>query len=329
MATTCEGAVKYLSRPLETGSVGARDGECVPHRAGRQRAKVESPRRSPMSDATAGDTFERAVDVERDVVFRETPARDLRLDDYRPGDGGAASTGLVFVHGGGWSKRARGQFAGQAAVLSTLGYRCVAIEYRLSEEAPYPAALADVAAGVEWMRSRDVDRVGLLGGSAGGHLAALVALAPGLVGADVTVDALALFNPVLDLVPEQAGDLSDSRRAFLGVDYATDPERYERASPLTYVREMDRSRGAEPQSPPPTLICHGTADEVALFETSERFCEAFRADGVRADLFAAPGAGHAFFNETPWYERTFCEASAFLQAVCPARDGHRDRFGSR
>jgi acetyl esterase/lipase len=261
MATTCEGAVKYLSRPLETGSVGARDGECVPHRAGRQRAKVESPRRSPMSDATAGDTFERAVDVERDVVFRETPARDLRLDDYRPGDGGAASTGLVFVHGGGWSKRARGQFAGQAAVLSTLGYRCVAIEYRLSEEAPYPAALADVAAGVEWMRSRDVDRVGLLGGSAGGHLAALVALAPGLVDADVAVDALALFNPVLDLVPDGSGRLADALRSFLGTDYERDPARYESASPITYLGDGGtRARGAPARPPPPTYVAHGTAD---------------------------------------------------------------------
>lgn len=262
-----------------------------------------------MEDLRASDPFDRAVDVEWGISYRETPERDLLIDYYQPD--GSAQTGLVFVHGGGWSGGGRDHFARQAAVLSTLGYACASIEYRLSDEATYPAAVADVAAAVEWMEARGVEQIGLLGGSAGGHLAALIALAPGIVDADVSVDTMVLFNPVLDLV-------SYKPRAFLGTDYERDPGRYEEASPITYVSDNgDRSRAVTPQTPPPTLISHGTDDETAPFEISEQFCEDIRDAGIRADLFTAPGATHAFFNYTPWYERTLCETIAFLRSTCP------------
>ncbi|WP_248517958.1 alpha/beta hydrolase [Salinarchaeum laminariae] len=264
---------------------------------------------------TAREEFGDAVDVDWDVRYRETPERDLRLDYYRPDSDPAA--GLLFIHGGGWQGGDRDQFARQAAALSTAGYACATIDYRLSDEATYPAAVADVAAAVDWLYDRGIDRVAVLGGSAGGHLAALVALAPDIVDA-APVDAMVLFNPVLDMAPDGHNPIRDGCQAFLGTDSQTDPELYERASPISYVgAEADREPTTPGSEPPPALVCHGTDDDIAPFESSERFCAAIQESGGRADLFAAPGAEHAYFNTTPWYELTFSETAGFLQAVCP------------
>lgn len=265
---------------------------------------------------TSRTDLEESVDVDWDVRYRETPEQDLLLDHYHPP--GPESTGLVFVHGGAWRSGDREHFTKQAAALSTAGYTCATIDYRLSGVATYPAAVTDVVAAVEWLQDHGVDRIGLVGGSAGGHLAALVALAPETVDADVTIDALVLFNPVLDIPAAGTGPLQQACEAFFGTDYESDPELYEEASPLVYVGPEDgEKRTASSQTPPPTLVCHGTDDDIASFEASEQFCEGICSTGSDGTLFSAPGAQHAFFNETPWYERTFCEMAGFLQAACP------------
>src|SRR5262249_9050606 len=125
-----------------------------------------------------------------DLVYASQPGfRPLRLDLYRPRKGGDAAGRplVVFVHGGGWQaghtrhSGAFGNWPGVLAMLASKGYVVASVEYRLSGEARFPAAIQDVKTSIRWLRSKsaqfgiDPARVIVWGGSAGGHLAALAA----------------------------------------------------------------------------------------------------------------------------------------------------------
>ena len=124
------------------------------------------------------------VTVQRDVVYGKGGGRDLHLDLFVPKDKSAVRPGIVFIHGGGWSGGSRGQFQRQAAYLAGKGYVGACIEYRLSSEAKYPAAVEDCKCAVRWMRANakrlhiDPKRIAVCGGSAGGHLASLLGSFP-------------------------------------------------------------------------------------------------------------------------------------------------------
>ena len=135
--------------------------------------------------------FAHDVESQPDLVYSVPPGfRPLRLDLYRPRNTGSVTRGLplvVYVHGGGWQSghtRHAGAFAnwpGVLALLASKGYVVASIEYRLSGEAPFPAAIQDVKTSIRWLRSKsaqfgiDPTSVIIWGGSAGGQLAALAA----------------------------------------------------------------------------------------------------------------------------------------------------------
>jgi acetyl esterase/lipase len=196
------------------------------------------------------------------------------------------------------------------------GFVGLCIEYRLSQEAPFPAALQDVKCALRCVRARaqgwgvDPARVALAGGSAGGHLALLAALTPndpryegqgGHEGHDTSVWAAVGFNPVVDV----RGPLNDRLSAFLGGTGRQVPERYAEASPILHVGP----------GVPPVLILHGTDDATVPYEQAVRFCAAVRAAGGRAELFTAAGAAHAFFNRPPWYGPALARMAAFLESL--------------
>jgi acetyl esterase/lipase len=161
--------------------------------------------------------------------------RDLQLDVYAPADRTAPPACVVWIHGGAWLLGSR-QFppeywpagsAFQAAIDA--GLAVAAIDYRHSREAPFPAQLHDAKAAVRYLRRSadelgiDPGRIGVWGESAGGHLAALVALVDdpeleggdGVTGPSSAVSAAVLFYPVtdVDLVRVPGAD-----HVFLGTD---------------------------------------------------------------------------------------------------------------
>src|SRR5678815_6144129 len=119
-----------------------------------------------------------------DVPFRRTEAgRQLLARVYQP-EGAGPFPVLLDLHGGGWYRKDRFANEPMDRAIAAAGVLVVAIDLRLSEEAPYPASVQDANYGVRWLKSRaaewngDPSKVGVYGSSSGGHVAQLLAMRP-------------------------------------------------------------------------------------------------------------------------------------------------------
>lgn len=202
---------------------------------------------------------------------------------------------IVVIHGGGWLEGDKSSFAtaehqvpGNIVDFARLGFVAATINYRLSGEAPFPAALDDCRCAVRWLRAHalkyhvDVNRIGAYGNSAGGHLALMLAMMPVAEGLDEQgrhadqssrVQAAASDSGPLDLIRQHRQDqLRAVIEKFMGG--APDPTRlddYNRASPITYASAGERI--------PPLLLMYGEADSQVDVKTADDFVAALGRSG--------------------------------------------------
>src|SRR5690242_8430477 len=127
------------------------------------------------------------LEIERNVAYPAAGGATSTLDAYvvAGSAGGAhAAPAIVLVHGGGWQSGDKASLAGIATAFAQAGFSSFSVDYRLAPAAPYPAAVDDVAAVLRWLREPaqvqrfgiDPARLGLFGVSAGGTIAAWVAM---------------------------------------------------------------------------------------------------------------------------------------------------------
>jgi acetyl esterase/lipase len=234
------------------------------------------------------------VTVEEGVVVGTGGGRELRADVFTPPEGASNRTGLLLVHGGGWRSGDRAQLRGYGILLGRIGYTCVACEYRLVDEAKWPAQIHDVKAALRWMRANsdrlgiDPAKIAVSGNSAGGHLSLMVAGtqnvaefegAGGSAGAGTDVAAcIAFYGPALLGRPGAA--LADIVGQLLGGDSAL----VDAASPISHVNA----------SWPPTMLITGNKDELVPPESSFAMYKALTDAGAKAELHVYEGAPHAF-----------------------------------
>jgi len=240
----------------------------------------------------------------RDVQYRRVAGVNLKLDVYRSMRRPTGCPVLLQVHGGAWivgSKNEQG--LPLMRLLAARGWVCVSADYRLSPHATFPEHLIDLKHAIAWIREHvaeyggDPDLLVVTGGSAGGHLASLVALTandpeyqPGIEHVDTTVCACVSFYGVYDFTDRHGmwrnlglRDLLERQVMKAALDEA--PEAYERASPMSCIHA-----GA-----PPFFVLHGSRDTMVPVEEARRFCQSFR-ETARAPIVYAeiPGAQHAF-----------------------------------
>jgi acetyl esterase/lipase len=242
-----------------------------------------------------------------DVTYSVIPGyRPLVIDLYLPPKGKAAPKPLIlYIHGGGWvggNMRQSAVIADFPALLASLaaeGFVVASLEYRLSGEAPFPAQVQDARAAIRFLKANaakygiDPARVALFGGSAGGHLTALMALSCGDTSLDVKPEAAdsecvqgaVTWYGVFDFAKMLArpGDHGPENR-LLGCGTACTPEQIRRVSPVAYIDAKD----------PPFLLIHGEADKVVAVEQSRLAEAAMRAAGEPVEAIYLPGIDHSF-----------------------------------
>jgi acetyl esterase/lipase len=196
----------------------------------------------------------------------------------------------------------RGQAYPLLTYLAQRGWVCVAINYRLAPRSVWPDQIVDVLRAVGWVRANiaayggNPDFIAITGGSAGGHLSALAALAagetefqPGFEDVDTSVQAAVPFYGIYDFSAFAEPGWGDAER-FLGrvlfrSRLADDRPRWEQASPISQVRP-----GA-----PPFFVIHGSNDSLAAVEQARMFVQRLRASSENPVVFAElPRAQHAF-----------------------------------
>ncbi|MES2288121.1 MAG: alpha/beta hydrolase [Pseudomonadota bacterium] len=253
--------------------------------------------------------------------------RPLQLDLYLHADRAKAKARplVIWIHGGGWSRgdsRQSGAFTDFPGVLASLaarGYVVASVDYRMSDEAAFPAPVQDVKAAIRYLRERAADfgvdpsRVILWGGSAGGHLAALAATtchvaafapppstgrlsrtaaasAQALSQSDCVQGAAIWYGPFdLDRHRVQRSPaLGDNVSALLRCRDDACIEPAKRASPIGYVDATT----------PPMLLVHGTADDEVEYGQSELMAAALKRVSVPVDTLFIPDANHGFIGKS-------------------------------
>jgi len=200
-----------------------------------------------------------AVRVEEHLVA-SVDGQDLRLDLYRPLGDHPPLPGVVMVHGGSWQSGSRKDFPALNRYLAGRGYVVAAVSYRFSPRFRYPAARDDVVAAITFLKRNasrlglDASRLALVGRSAGGQLALIVAYTaddPAIKGVVSYYGPAALrwgyANPAKRSIIDSSGILD----AYLGGPPATHGSQYEAASPLSHIGHRT----------PPTLLINGQRDE--------------------------------------------------------------------
>ena len=253
--------------------------------------------------------FPKGVKAYRDVSYQQLPGFTPQIVDiYVPASKGPHPL-VLYIHGGGWvggHTRHSGALADFPKVLAALaaeGFTVASLEYRLSGEAKFPAQLQDSKAALRFLKSRaaqykiDPARVGVWGGSAGGHLAALTALTcrdtrlDPKGAEDMCPTAAVTWYGVFDFAGMTATpDGNAAGRRLLGCSESScSADRIALASPVSHIDRSD----------PPFLLIHGEEDKVVPVGQSRRGEAAFRRAGVTVESIYIPHVDHSFIGRSP------------------------------
>lgn len=260
-----------------------------------------------------------SVDVISNVEYGKVGDRALVLNIIRPKVLPKEPMPVViWIHGGGWSGGNKESGTALLTPFAEKGYFCFSVAYRLSGEAIWPAQIQDCKCAIRWIRAHageyniDPNRIGVWGGSAGGHLVALLGTTGGvrtLEGNGGWQDQSSRVQAVCDwygptdfmkmyeekakndIVLEKMKDASgrDMISILLGGPFWELPGLCRQSSPLSYVSKDD----------PPFLIMHGDADALGLLSQSEMLDDALRKVGVESELMVMKGMGHQLFPVDP------------------------------
>lgn len=261
-----------------------------------------------------------------DLVYAEHDGTKLVGDLYLP-KGRAKVPVLVAIHGGGWQVGDRAYYKYWGPFLARNGYALLTIEYRLGKAGVYPAAVYDAKAAIQFVRAKaaefdiDPDRIGLIGDSAGGYFAAMVALAGDQfnsayrddpnAGTPINVKAVIGFYGIYDMLAQWKHDTLAQQKhemlaqrnhdlisrpgdniteKFLGVSPKQSRRIYLESSPISYAT-VDRNRVR-------FLLIHGRRDGlVDPPSQSGAFFAALTRAGFLVRRVSIPGAGHFWASD--------------------------------
>lgn len=272
-------------------------------------AAAEQPKKGKRAANPEGQPLRRAmpdsVKVERDIVYAKYGEREVKLDLYLPKKPAAEKIPcIVVIHGGGWRSGDKTRFASIATALADQGFAAACIGYRLLPEVQFPAPVVDCKAAVRWVRANaakhgiDPARIGATGGSAGGHLVAMLGTSHnepklegdgGNPGVSSRVQAVVAMATPADMTRFAARSGTEKSIATL-------------ISPVTHVSKDSA----------PTLLLHSDADRTVPMEQSELLLRKLQEAKVPAELVKM-GASHAFWNDAKYFDEVVKRSAEFFR----------------
>ncbi len=257
-------------------------------------------------------------DLTEGIVYGEAKGREMILDIFtptgaearsywKPGDSGKG-LGIIDIVSGGWNdsdaRRAEHDVAGVFNILCARGYTVFAVRPGGLPEFTGLEMVANIQRAIRWVKANadeygvDPERLGMIGASAGGHLALLTMLDPlpaqeaaedPLERFDTTVKAVGTFFPPTDFLDWNGGPAIYQRHPHLmfsdGLEGKTQEEQDAMAARLSPRRLV---RGATP----PVFLVHGDDDDIVPLQQSQIMVDTLREVGTDVSLVVREGAGH-------------------------------------
>ena len=255
----------------------------------------------------------------KNVVYRTLGNRQLYMDIFYPAQKNKKGyPGVLLIHGGGWRSGNKSHMVPMAQQLAAQGYVAVAVEYRLSLEAPYPAAVHDLKAAIRWMRAHaadyqmDTSRIASFGCSAGGQLSALLGTTNGMkkledkggtyqnhssaVQAAIDVDGILAFKHPESEEGQAAG-------WWLGGTYEQATDNWIEASPLSHAGSKTV----------PMLFINSSLPR--FHAGRDDMINVLNKQGIYSEVHTYPDTPHPFWLFHPWFEPTLKYTVDFLNKV--------------
>jgi acetyl esterase/lipase len=241
------------------------------------------------------------VEFEAGIEYANPDNQHLQLNMARPKKAMSSMPAVLCIHGGGFRAGTRQSYDGTCIKLAQHGYVAFTCTYRLAPKFQYPAAVHDVKAAVRWIRANaakygiDPERIGVMGGSAGGHLAQFLAVTGDVKkfdgdGGNPTVSSkvacvVNYYGPS-DFTKSygKSVDAAEVLPLWLGGNLETARQKHIESSPLNWVTP----------DAAPTLCIHGTKDKYVAHEQAVWMVDRLKSCGVEAELLTWQGAGHGF-----------------------------------
>lgn len=285
---------------------------CVAAVAGAQSFHHNQPAGRPSTVLAPG------VERFENLTYARYGRRVLQLDLFVPEKTGVYP-GMLVVHGGGWQNGDKTKFRAMCQQFALNGFTAACVGYRLSNEALFPAALQDLKAAVRWMRTNakeykiDRERIGAIGGSAGGHLVGMLATTAGIERFEgeggnqdesSAIQAAIVMGGGMDYVtPLEENPDKDvpNMLVFFGASYRENPKIYAEASPVTHVG---------PKTPPFLFI------DCEFDQPGERYATVRdKLDKLKIpnELIVTEGGKHGCWNSEPWFSPILRDSVAFLR----------------
>jgi acetyl esterase/lipase len=261
-----------------------------------------------------------------EVDFLRTPGgRQLKARIYQPQGAGPFPT-LLDLHGGAWRRKDRFAEEPMDRAIAASGVLMVAIDLRLSTEAPYPASVQDANYGVRWLKSRaaewngDPSKIGLYGSSSGGHVAELLGMRP----RDSRYNAIPLAAaPNLDATVAYVATRSPISDPYARFQQAERMKRAEMIENHTiYFNPWDTIYEGNPQrilerhevvTLVPLLIMQGALDDNVLPAVQEKFAATYKAAGGICEMTVFEGSEHEWVAKPgPQTDRARAMVKAFI-----------------
>lgn len=239
--------------------------------------------------------------IDKDVEYININGLSLKADIYYPKDQSKKYPGIALVHGGGWISGSKENEKYMAQELASKGYVAIAVGYRLSDVAKFPAAIDDIENAIKFLKknkkkySLNTKKIAVLGESAGAQIATLVGVkAKGKIKAIVNVDGVVSF------IHEESGKEGTYDAFWLGFAHKDNPEIWKDASPLEFVDKKT----------PPTLFINSS--QPRFHAGRDDMMKKLKSYGTFTEFHEIKDTPHSFWSAEPWFTETLNLTVDFL-----------------